>query len=472
MQRLSGTDAGFLYGETEAWHMHAGVVVVLDPTTAPGGFGVEAVRELIRQRLPQLGLFRYRASAPPLGIGGSHWIEVPDVNLAAHIRAASLPPPGGTRELAAFTAEVLSRKLDRGRPLWQMWVVDGLEGGLAALVVKVHHACVDGVRATELYEVLFDLTPDAPLERPGVVAASPEPLPSCAAMLGASAAGIARAPVRIGRALRALAGAGTRAAGFTRSGERHHVTLPFAAPRSQFNGRLTPSRSVGLCSMPIDEVRAVRKTQDVTFNDVVLAACTGALRRSMLAHGATPLRPLIAQVPVGVHRDVARTNAAAMPGNFVSAMGALLPVQLADPLAQLHAINESTRSAKAMHRVLGEDFLLDVVDAAPPALISATVRAYLALHLDALHPPIFNVLVSNVPGAPFPVYCAGAKLVRTYPLGPLLAGCALNITVFSYVDHLDAGLVACPDIVDDVDAVAAEIPVALHDLAVASAALV
>jgi hypothetical protein len=158
-----------------------------------------------------------------------------------------------------------------------------------------------------------------------------------------------------------------------------------------------------------------------------------------------------------------------VPGNFLSAMGALLPVQLGDPLAQLHAIAESTRAAKAMHHVLGEDFLLDVVDAAPAAFISATVRAYTALHLDRLHPPIFNVLVSNVAGPPFPVYSAGAKLVATYPLGPLLAGCALNVTAFSYVDRLDAGVVVCPDIVGDVDAIAESIPRALHDLSATGA---
>ncbi len=467
VQRLSGTDAGFLYGETAAWHMHAGVVVVLDPSTAPAGFGVDALREVIRQRLPQLGLFRYRVSAPPFGIGGSYWVEVPDVDLEAHVRVASLPAPGGMRELARFTAEVLARKLDRRRPLWEMWLVESLEGGLAALVIKVHHAGVDGVRGAQLYDVLFDLTPDAP--RDGAVGAVPpsNPIPSRAALLCAVASGIVTAPVRTMRALRAVGGAGIRAVDFGRSPERQHVTLPFQAPRSRFNGPLTPSRAVAFCSMPIDEVRTVRRAHGVTFNDVVLAVCTGALRRSLLAHGVTPQRPLIAQVPVGVHRDTARADAAAMPGNFVSAMGALLPVHLADPLAQLHAVSESTRAAKAMHHVLGEDFLLDIVDAAPSALISASVRAYTGLHLDRLHPPIFNVLVSNVPGPPVPVYSAGAKLVATYPLGPLLAGCAVNITVFSYVDRVDVGIVACPDVVDDVDAIAETFPAALRDLSAA-----
>ena len=464
VQRLSGTDAGFLYGETAAWHMHAGVVVVLDPSTAPAGFGLDAVREVIRCRMPELGLFGYRVSTPLFGVGGSYWVEDPAVDLEAHVQAASLPAPGGMRELAAFAAEVFSRKLDRRRPLWEMWLVDPLEGGLAALVIKVHHACVDGVRGVQLYDALFDLAADAPPQRAVRIPSSPEPGPSDAALLCATASEIIRAPVRASRALHAIAGAGIRGAGFTRSRERKHVLLPFAAPRSRFNDTLTPARAVAFCALPIDELRSVRTAHGVTFNDVVLAACTGALRRSLLAHGVTPDRPLIAQVPVGVHRDTPRADSAGVPGNYFSAMGALLPVHLADPLAQLQAVSTSTRAAKAMHQVLGEDFLLDVVDAAPAPLISAAVRLYTALHLDRMHPPIFNVLISNVPGPPFPVYSAGAKLLATYPLGPLLAGCGLNITAFSYVDHVDLGLVACPDLIEDVDDIAESLQSALDDL--------
>jgi diacylglycerol O-acyltransferase len=464
MQRLSGTDAGFLYGETAAWHMHAGVVVMLDPSTASGGFGLDALRDVIRKRLPELGLFRYRVSSGPFGIGGSYWVEVPELDLEAHVKAATLPAPAGMRELATFTADVFSRKLDRRRPLWEMWLVEPVEGDLAALVVKVHHACVDGVRGVQLYDVLFDLAPDAPHERGVGLVHPPESEPSPATLLCATASELLSTPVRVGRAMRAVAGAGIGVAAFTRSPERRYATFPFEARRSRFDGALTPSRSVAFSSLPIDEVRAARVANGVTFNDVVLAACTGALRRSLLAHGVTPRRPLIAQVPVGVHRNVSRAEAAAVPGNFLSAIGAVLPVHLADPQAQLRAVSDSTRAAKALHHALGENFLIDLVDAAPAALISATVNAYAALHLDRLHPPIFNVLVSNVPGPPVPVYSAGAKLVATYPLGPLLVGCGLNITVFSYVDHVNVGLVACPDLVDDVEVIAQALPTALHDL--------
>jgi WS/DGAT/MGAT family acyltransferase len=255
---------------------------------------------------------------------------------------------------------------------------------------------------------------------------------------------------------------------FGLSTERHDAVLPFTSPASPFNGRLTPARSAGFCSMPLDEVKEVRRAFDVTFNDVVLAACTGALRQTMFERGAAPTRPLIAQIPVGVHGGEAGTDMSSVPGNFVSAMGALLPVQLEDPAQQLDAIRASTRAAKALHHALGDDFLLDLIDAVPPVAIAAAVGAYSALGLDRLHPPIFNVLVSNVRGSPVPAYSLGARLVATYPLGPLLAGCGLNITVLSYVDRVDAGLVACPDVVDDVAAIADAVPDALRALVAAA----
>jgi WS/DGAT/MGAT family acyltransferase len=464
VQHLSGVDAGFLYGETAAWHMHAGAVVVLEPGDAIAGFTVERFRELIRRRLPQLGLLRYRVAETPLGIGRPVWVEVPELDLAAHVKPASLPAPGGLDELRVFTAQVLSRKLDHRRPLWEMWVVDSLEQGRVALVIKVHHACMDGVRGMQIYDVLFDLEPDAPLDRSGIRPRAAAPPPSCAGLARAALSDIASIPVRALRSGAALAAAATRLVGLARAPVRRDVVLPFTSPPSPFNGRLTPARSVAFCSLPMDEVKAVRRAYDVTFNDVVLAACSGALRSVLLDRGAAPARPLIAQIPIGVHRGKAGVDMSSVPGNFVSAMGGVLPVQLADPVAQLDAIHASTRAAKAVHHVLGDDFLLDLVGVVPPALISATVGAYSALHLDRFHPPIFNVLVSNVRGSPVPAYSLGARVVATYPLGPLLAGCGLNITVLSYVDQVDVGLVACPDVVADVGGVADALPDALHAL--------
>ena len=298
MHRLSGTDAGFLYGETAAWHMHAGVVVVLDPSTASGGFGLDALRDVIRQRLPELGLFRYRVSAAPLGIGGSYWVEAPELDLEAHVQAASLPAPAGRRELAAFAADVFSRKLDRSRPLWEMWLVEPFEGNLAALVIKVHHACVDGVRGVQLYDVLFDLTADAPHRRGDSVAPPSEPEPSRTALLCATASEILSAPARVGRAVRAVAGAGVGLAGFALSPDRRYATFPFEAKRSRFNGPLTPARSVAFCSLP--DGRGADRAQD--------ARCHLQRRRARRLHGRA------ASLTTGARRDAARAVGRADPG--------------------------------------------------------------------------------------------------------------------------------------------------------------
>lgn len=465
VQRLSGTDAGFLYGETASWHMHAGAVIVLDPSTAPRGFDVGRVRELVRRRLPRLGPFRYRLVELPLGIDRPFWVEVPELDLEAHVRSVSLPAGRGMRELGTFTAGVLARKLDRRRPLWEMWFVDGLDDGHVALVVKIHHACIDGIRAARLYDVMFDEDRDAPIDRGiGPAGRDPPPPPSRVALAAATAAGVVRAPMRVARALAAVSLAGMRVARFATAPEHRHVGLPFQAAPGTFHGAITPARSVAFSSMPMELVRSVRETHHATFNDVVLAACTGALRSYLLDHDAAPTRPLLAAVPVGVRRAARTDDGGVTPGNFISAMGALLPVHLDDPVHQLRAIAESTHSAKALHRALGDDFLLDLVDAVPPAVIASVVRTYAALHLDALHPPIFNVLVSTFAGARAPVYMAGAKLVAAYPLGPLLVGSGLNITAVSYDGRVDAGLVACPSLVDDLSTLASGLPSSLGAL--------
>ena len=248
------------------------------------------------------------------------------------------------------------------------------------------------------------------------------------------------------------------------STERTDALLPFTAPRSPFNGRLTPSRAFAFCSVELGDIRNVKNAFGVTVNDVALAMCAGALRRHLQAQGALPRRALVAQVPMAVHREDGHGELDAVPGNFVSAMGAALPVHLDDPGDRLRAVHASTQAAKIVEAALGDNLLSDLVDIAPPALISALVAAYTGLRLDALHPPIFNAIVSNVPGPPLPVYSCGARLLAAYPLGPLLVRSGLNISVLSYIDSMDVGVTTCPDIVDDPWRIAEGMPDALDEL--------
>jgi WS/DGAT/MGAT family acyltransferase len=243
------------------------------------------------------------------------------------------------------------------------------------------------------------------------------------------------------------------------SAARDDVTWPFRAPRVSLNRPLTARREVAFASVPMADVRAVSATFGVTVNDVALAMCAGALRSYLQDRGELPKRSLVAQIPVGVHRDDTGTD-----GNFVAPVGATLHTDVADPAARLRAIHASTRNAKDVQVALGDDLVVRALEAVPPLVLTAVVDAYQALGLAELHPPIFNLIVSNVAGPPVPLYFAGGRLADSYLLGPLLMGCGLNITLASYLDRLDFGVVTCPDVVDDPHAIAAGLPEALDEL--------
>lgn len=463
MQRLSGIDAGFVYGETPSWHMHAGALFVLDPSTAPGAFDVDRIRALIAARLHLLGPFRHRLVEVPLGLDRPVWVADPDFDVQAHIRAVGVPSPGGPRELGSLVGTLFAIKLDRTRPLWEIWFLEGLEHGHVGLLMKAHHATADGIRGAQLYEVLLDRTPDAPLERSIPTAPETERIPSELELAARALLSIAGTPVRAARTTARLARAGVNMIGFRRSASWNAATFPFQAPRTSLNQPITPHRDFALCSVSLEDVKVVKRAFDVTVNDVVLAICAGALRRYLEQRGELPEVPLIAQVPIGV-RDAVPGASGDVQGNRVSVMGASLATQLDDPVERLHAIAESTHSAKAMHRALGDDMIMRLADVAPPAVLAAGVRAYTRLRLAEHHPPIFNLIISNVPGPKIPLYAAGARLVSSYGIGPLLDGGGLNITVFSYCDAVDFGFVVCPEIVDDPWIIADAVPAALEEL--------
>src|SRR5664280_1326380 len=404
MQRLSGADASFVYGETPNWHMHLGTLAVLDPSTAPDGFNADRLRSLVEARAGLLGPFLRRLVEVPFGLDRPAWVDDPHLDLDRQIRSVGVPAPGGPRELGALVGDLLAYKLEPGRPLWEVWFIDGLEEGRVALLTKMHHCLADGVRGT---------------------------------------------PLRAARTSGHLSRSALGVLHVRGSPEWPTVTLPFQAPRTSLNRSITPHRGFAYCSVPLSGVKAIKNVFSVTVNDVVLGICAGALRRYLADRGELPDKPLIAQIPVAVHVDDGGDASGAAWGNATTVMGAALPTQLDDPVERLRAIHASTQSAKAMQQALGDDLILDLADVAPPGLLAAGVRAYSRLRLADHHPPVFNLIVSNVQGPPLPLYIAGARLVASYPIGPLLDGGGLNITAMSYLDHIDFGYVVCPEIVED-----------------------
>jgi diacylglycerol O-acyltransferase len=446
MERLKGVDASFIYMETPDMHMHTVGTVVLDPSTMPGGYSFGAVKQLIADRLHLLRPFRRRLVTVPFHLAHPVWIEDPDFDLDSHVHRRGLPQPGTMHELAELVGDFASRPLDRSRPLWQMWAVEGLEDGMVALVSKVHHACIDGVSGADLMANLFDLEPEPPrIEAPATrqVESVPSDLGLVAGALGSLVAqpfGIARTMVRTGRGL-----VGAVQSQRNRPEGTPAATLPFTAPRTPWNGAVTPHRSVAYSSCSLEDMRFVKRVFGATVNDVVLAACSLSLRRWLQAHDALPDKPLVVSCPVSVHTEDTKTEP-----NQISTMFVALPVQLADPVEHLLAIRENTKGAKELHHAMGADLIMSFAQSTPPQLLNLASRLYSQMDLASRHRPAHNLVVSNVPGPPIPLYCGGARVVACYPMGPILEGAGLNLTVLSNMGNVDFGAIACREQVPDI----------------------
>lgn len=456
MRRLSGIDAAFLYGETASWHMHVSALMVLDPSSCGGRFSSERFRELIESRLHVVPQFRWKLRKVPFGIDRPVWVDDAEFDLDFHIRRIAVPAPGGTEQLGNLVGELIPLKLDRTRPLWEMWVIEGLEGGQVAVLAKVHHSIIDGASGAELMKLIFDMTPDAPIQ-PAPPWRPEEESPSGLELLGLGVRRVATTPYRMTRLAESFVRQGLTVAGFLR--RKNAPTLPFQAPRTRLNADISPSRRLAMAKVPLEEVKAVKHAFGVKVNDVVLALVASSLRRYLASHGELPDRPLVAQVPVSV-----RAEGDAESGTQVAAMFSSLATDIEDPGERLLAVHESTQSAKEMQQALAVDKIIGLTEAFSPGLIEVAARMYTAAQLDSRTPPIFNLIVSNVPGPPFPLYVAGAQLTAMYPMGPLLYGGALNVSVISYLDSMDFGFLSCRTTVPDVWTIAEGIPLALKEL--------
>jgi WS/DGAT/MGAT family acyltransferase len=458
MERLSGMDATFLYVETPTSHMHVAMVGIYDVSTMPGGYSFEAIKDMIRQRLALVPPFRRRLVEVPFQFHHPVWIEDPNFNLDYHVRRIGCPAPGGRRELAEIAGQIASIPLDRTRPLWEAWVIEGLKHGRVGFVVKVHHAAIDGASGAEIMTELYDLSPEG-----RDVEADPVPpervptdleLVSYAAMSKLRLLGDAIGLVeRTARSVATLIGN-------ARDPGKRHGAIPLTAPRTPFNAAISPHRSVAFARLPLDEVKAVKDALGVKVNDVVLAVCAGTLRRYLQDRGALPASPLVAVVPVSVRTEDERGT----QGNKVSAMFTSLATEVDDVRERLEAIVASTQGAKEDHNAIGARTLTDWAEWAAPRTFGLAARLYSSMSLANSHRPIHNLVISNVPGPPFPLYLAGAELVAAYPMGPIMDGAGLNITVLSYREHLDIGFLACRELVPDVWDLAAAVQPAFDEL--------
>jgi diacylglycerol O-acyltransferase len=447
-QRLSGMDASFLYMETPSAHSHVVGTLILDPSTAPTEFTFERVKQLLRERMHLLEPFRRRLAWVPFNLSHPVWVEDPAFDMDAHVHHTTVRAPGSMRELADVVGDIAGRPLDRSRPLWECWVIDGLEDGQVAMVTKIHHAAIDGVTGADLMAHLFDLEPDAPPPTPPDAPWQADEVPSDLELTADALRYVLGNPLRMAKVLRNTVGSVVDIVAQQRAkpdDDAPSPAMPFQAPRVRWSGAITPHRVVAFGKAALDDMRAVKSTFGTTVNDVVLAACTITLRRYLAAHDDLPDVPLVCSVPVSVHGQSTSEGT-----NQVSTMFVRLPVQLEDPIEVLRTINAETKVAKVMQNAIGADTLQDFAQFIPPAVFNRAMRLYSGWNLADRHRPVHNMIVSNVPGPPIPLYAAGAQVKGVFPFGPLLEGAGLNLTILSNMGNVDFGVVACTELVPDV----------------------
>ncbi len=478
MQQLTGLDAAFLAMETHAVFGHVGSVCVLDPSTSPDPVTLEKLTGLIEDRLHLIPPFRRRLATVPLGLDQPYWIEDPDFDIEFHVRELALPAPGDDRQLAEQAARLHARPLDRNRPLWELYLIHGLQGGRIAIYCKVHHAAIDGVSGGDILTAILDLTPEGrpvdPPERPW----KGESQPGAVSLLTRSARSLAGQPLRAARMTYALArSVPTLAASparprlpivdrlLRRDADLVLGSSSLRAPATPFNKAISPHRRWAFVSLELDDIKAVKNLAGGTVNDVVMALSTGALRRWLMDHDALPEGPLVAAVPVSIRTEAEKGTA----GNKVSTMMAALPTHLADPLERLHACTAAMRSAKEQHGALPATLLSDVTEFAMPALAGQAARLAARVRLlERVNP--FNLFVSNIPGPNIPLFYAGCRLLGYYPLSAIADGQGLNITVCSLSGQLHFGLIADRELVPDLDVMTGYLAEELDVLTKAAAA--
>ncbi len=466
MERITAADAAFLYMENPIVHMHVTGVLVLDPSTVPDGYSFERFRAHVISRLHRIPVFRRRLLGAPLGIDHPVWVDDPDFDIDRHLHRVDMGGRATGADLAEWVGEYASTPLDRSLPLWDMTVLEGFADGSVTVVSKVHHVAVDGVTGTDLMAQLVDLEPEVDDDEPPEF--RPDPLPNHVELAYDAVASRLLDPLRGVRALSRSVGSVARVVRQATTGDDDGPSMarPFEAPRTFFNHSLTPRRSIAFAAAPLADMKLAKAAFGATVNDVFLAACTQALRAYLASHGEHLDRPLVVSVPVSVHGEVTDGRAT----NQVSNMFVRLPVHVEDPVEQLHAVKADTRDAKVVHGAIGADMIGDVTEVTPPAVFNMASRMYSSAGLADRLAPIHNLVISNVPGPPFPLYVAGARLTGVYPFGPLIEGSALNITVLSNMGNMDIGVIACPDVAPGIEALADGIAEGIEVLRVAAEA--
>ncbi len=449
MQQLSGMDAAFLYFETANAPTHIGSFAIYDQSTAPGGrVTFKGILANVERRLHLARCFRQKLVYAPLNLDHPYWLEDPEFDLEFHVRHIALPHPGDWRQLCIQVARIHARPLDLSRPLWEMYVIEGLDNvegvpaGSFAVMTKIHHAAIDGVSGAELAGAIHDTAPDAEPAPPDEEWRA-EREPSLLEMATRTTLNNMRSPFRFARVL------GQTAPGlmnFFRSTPEEELDEVKEVPRTRFNGTISSHRVIEGRAFSLQDIREIRKrVPGSTVNDVILTVCAGGLRKYLEFHRELPRESLVAMAPISVRSE----EEAGTAGNVISAMSVTLYTDEADPLERLGKVHRGTRGSKKTAEAVGARTMTDISQFMPGTLAGLAARLYTRLGLANNVKPFLNTVITNVPGPQIPLYFTGAKMCGLYGLGPIMDGMGIIHPVFSYSGRISISVTACREMLPD-----------------------
>ena len=462
MKTLSGVDGAFLHLETPETPMHVGSLHLFDLPRGYRGDFHAAVRRQMKSRIRLAPVFTRKLATMPLQFANPAWVDAGDIDLDYHVQRIELPGPGTQLQLEQCAAALHAEVLDRDRPLWRLYVFAGLESGQAAYYIKVHHAVLDGQAGILLAQALFDVTPQAGRHPRGKPALAEDP-----GNMALAAVALRHDAGQYIKLLRNLPDVVRTLAGLFRAGPektKGRLAQNFSfGPRTALNVPITGARGFSTASIPIDTLKALAKAHEAKLNDIVLALCSGALRRYLARHGGVPKKPLIAAMPISLRK----------PGNTDYTTQATLSLvnlstHVADPVKRLHAIRDAAGAMKDLARDAQGTIPTDFPSTGVPWILHGLATLYGRTRISGVIPPIANLVISNVPGPPVPLYAAGARMATYWPLSIVEHGLGLNITVVSYAGEMGFGFTTACSAVPDAHALSAALYAALVELETAS----
>jgi diacylglycerol O-acyltransferase len=448
MEELSGLDASFLYLETPKIPMHIGGVAIIE-----GSLDFDTFRQYVNDRVHTVEKLTQKLVTVPLSLDRPYWIEDPDFDIDLHLHRTALPHPGGWKELRYLASRLFSQQLNRDRPLWEFIFVEGLDNipqapkGSVALISKVHHSGFDGKSGADLMAMLFDVS-STPNKPKSPIAKNRQEVPGAVELVAKSAYNFILRPTKLPGLLWDTGKAALKASYMTRAQGIQMPTMPFTAPKTRFNDTVEMERVWNSTILDIHRVKALRKVVDgATLNDVILAICGGALRRYLLGKGELPDKPLVAMVPVST-RTAAQKNAM---GNQVSAMYVQMASDVEDPIKRLEKIQKDTMVGKLYQDAIDAKSLMGYAELIPFGLAGVAARFYSKAAIAKHHSPLFNVIITNVPGPQIPLFLAGHKLVVNMGTAPIFDGMGLIITICSYNGTLSISPTSSTNLMPDLD---------------------